>query len=133
MPELTLKTLLACLLTLLCAVGLWRAYDWFQGRYIRTFSDQAVLFAGDTLRLPAELSGPGAIRVVHFWDPSCPCNVGNYQHLSELISHYAPQGIEFLPLKRHADLASCLESLGHPRLFAFTTKGSKPFHDVQFA
>ena len=40
MPELTLKTLLACLLTLLCAVGLWRAYDWFQGRYIRTFSDQ---------------------------------------------------------------------------------------------
>ena len=40
---------------------------------------------------------------------------------------------EYAPLKRHADLASCLESLGHPRLFAFTTKGSKPFHDVQFA
>ena len=25
---------------------------------------------------------------------------------------------EYAPLKRHADLASCLESLGHPRLFA---------------
>ena len=40
---------------------------------------------------------------------------------------------EYAPLKRHADLASCLESLGHPRLFAVTTKGSRPFHDVQFA
>ena len=40
---------------------------------------------------------------------------------------------EYAPLKRHADLASCLESLGHPRLFAFTTKGSRPFHDAQFA
>ena len=40
---------------------------------------------------------------------------------------------EYATLKRHADLASCLESLGHPRLFAFTTKGSQPFHDVSFA
>ena len=29
--------------------------------------------------------------------------------------------------------AFCLESLGHPRLFAFTTKGSRPFHDASFA
>ncbi|RMO73666.1 hypothetical protein ALQ35_05205 [Pseudomonas fluorescens] len=40
---------------------------------------------------------------------------------------------EYATLKRHADLASCLESLGHPRLFAFTTKGSRPFHDARFA
>lgn len=40
---------------------------------------------------------------------------------------------EYATLKRHADLASCLESLGHPRLFAFTTKGSRPFHDASFA
>lgn len=39
---------------------------------------------------------------------------------------------EYAPLKRHADLASCLESLGQPRVFAFTTKGSQPFHDVAF-
>ena len=68
MPVPTLKTLLACLLTLICAVGLWLAYDWFQGRYIRAFSDQTALFAGDVLSLPGELSGPGAIRVGHFWD-----------------------------------------------------------------
>ena len=39
---------------------------------------------------------------------------------------------EYAPLKRHADLANCLHSLGHPRLFAFTTKGSQPFHQVRF-
>jgi len=39
---------------------------------------------------------------------------------------------EYAPLKRYADLPTCLESLGNPRLFAFTTKGSQPFHDVQF-
>ena len=39
---------------------------------------------------------------------------------------------EYAPLKRHADLDSCLASLGQPRLFAFTTKGSQPFHQVRF-
>ncbi|WP_426150535.1 tRNA (uridine(34)/cytosine(34)/5-carboxymethylaminomethyluridine(34)-2'-O)-methyltransferase TrmL [Pseudomonas sp. DC3000-4b1] len=39
---------------------------------------------------------------------------------------------EYAPLQRHADLASCLASLGQPRVFAFTTKGSQPFHDVAF-
>ncbi len=39
---------------------------------------------------------------------------------------------EYAPLRRHADLESCLESLGQPRLFAFTTKGSQPFHEVQY-
>ena len=100
MPVPTIKTLLACLLTLICAVGLWAAYDWFQGRYIRAFSDQTALFAGDVLSLPAALSGPGSIRVVHFWDPACPCNVGNQQHLSELLAHYGPLGVEFYSLQK---------------------------------
>ncbi|MCW8276202.1 tRNA (cytidine(34)-2'-O)-methyltransferase [Pseudomonas sp. PCH199] len=39
---------------------------------------------------------------------------------------------EYATLQRHADLPSCLESLGHPRVFAFTTKGSRPFHDASF-
>ena len=39
---------------------------------------------------------------------------------------------EYAPLQRHADLPSCLQSLGNPRVFAFTTKGSQPFHDVAF-
>jgi tRNA (cytidine/uridine-2'-O-)-methyltransferase len=39
---------------------------------------------------------------------------------------------EYATLQRHADLASCLESIGNPRVFAFTTKGSRPFHDAAF-
>lgn len=39
---------------------------------------------------------------------------------------------EYATLQRHADLASCLESLRQPRVFAFTTKGSRPFHDARF-
>ena len=73
--------MLAWLLVLTCAVGVWAAYHWFEGRYIRAFNDQTVLFAGDVLALPADLSGPGPIRVVHFWDPACPCNVGNQQQI----------------------------------------------------
>ncbi|WPO99659.1 tRNA (uridine(34)/cytosine(34)/5-carboxymethylaminomethyluridine(34)-2'-O)-methyltransferase TrmL [Pseudomonas sp. HR96] len=39
---------------------------------------------------------------------------------------------EYASLQRHSDLASCLAALGQPRLFAFTTKGSRPFHDAAF-
>ncbi|WP_301151679.1 tRNA (cytidine(34)-2'-O)-methyltransferase [Metapseudomonas otitidis] len=39
---------------------------------------------------------------------------------------------EYATLRRHPDLDSCLASLGHPRVFAFTTKGSRLFHDVSF-
>ncbi|MGY4531406.1 tRNA (cytidine/uridine-2'-O-)-methyltransferase [Pseudomonas sp. TE3786] len=39
---------------------------------------------------------------------------------------------EYATLTRHTDLASCLESLGQPRLFAFTTKASRPFHEATF-
>ena len=100
MPVPTAKNLITCLITLVCAAGLWVAYDWFQGRYIRVFSDQTALFAGDMLRLPAELSGPGPIRVVHFWDPACPCNVGNQQHLADLLAQYVPQGVEFYAVQK---------------------------------
>lgn len=39
---------------------------------------------------------------------------------------------EYAPLQRHASLDACLQALGNPRVFAFTTKGSQPFHDVAF-
>ena len=78
-------TLFASLLALVCAAVLWAAYDWFQGRYLRAFSEHTAVFSGDPLRLPDDLAGPGAIRLVHFWDPACPCNVGNQQHLTELV------------------------------------------------
>ena len=94
------KTLLACTIALLWAAAMAGAYWWYQLRYIRAFSEQTTLFAGEILRLPAELAGPGPIRLVHFWDPACPCNVGNQQHLSELLSHYAPLGVAFYALQK---------------------------------
>lgn len=94
-------TVLACLIAFVCAAGLWAAYDWFQGRYIRPFSGQTALFAGDVLSLPAKLAGPGRIRLVHFWDPACPCNVGNQQHLSELVEQFSGvNGVDFYSVQK---------------------------------
>jgi len=39
---------------------------------------------------------------------------------------------EYATLKRHESLAQCLESLGQPRVFAFTTKASHPYHEVTY-
>ncbi|PTT61687.1 thiol-disulfide isomerase, partial [Pseudomonas sp. HMWF007] len=44
--------LFASLLALVCAGVLWAAYDWFQGRYLRAFSEHTAVFSGDPLRLP---------------------------------------------------------------------------------
>ncbi len=94
------NALFASLILILGAGVMWAAYDWFQGRYLRAFNEHTAVFSGDALRLPAALSGPGPIRVVHFWDPACPCNVGNQQHLADLIEQYAPQGVEFYALQK---------------------------------
>ncbi|WP_421548263.1 DUF6436 domain-containing protein [Pseudomonas sp. QD4] len=114
MPKPYRTTLLASLLALICAGVLWAAYDWFQGRYLRAFSEHTAVFSGDPLQLPAELAGPGAIRLVHFWDPACPCNVGNQQHLGELIEHFGPLGVEFYAVQKpgsHGQLPTTLSAL----------------------
>lgn len=76
------------------------AFFWFEARYVRQFSERTALFSGAELRLPAELAGPGPIRFVHFWDPGCPCNVGNQQHLAELVEQFATQGVEFYSVQK---------------------------------
>ena len=107
-------TLFASLLAVVCAGVLWAAYNWFQGRYLRAFSEHTAMFSGDPLRLPESLAGPGAIRLVHFWDPACPCNVGNQQHLTELVERYVPHGVEFYAVQKpgsHGQLPSTLSNL----------------------
>lgn len=101
MPR-TYKHLLAGLLLLLWGAAMFAAYQWYEARFIRSFSEQTALFYGERLRLPAELAGPGPIRLVHFWDPACPCNVGNQQHLAELLEHYAPLGVSFYAVQKPA-------------------------------
>ena len=95
MTRPTRKTLLASLLILFWAAAMLAAYWWYEARYLRSFSEQTALFYGEQLRLPDELAGPGPIRLVHFWDPACPCNVGNQQHLAELIERFSAQGVTF--------------------------------------
>lgn len=82
------KPLVLALLALVCAIALGGLYQWYQERYVRPFGEATVLFDGAGLRLPAALAGPGKVRVVHLWDPPCPCNVGNQQHLTELLERF---------------------------------------------
>ena len=39
---------------------------------------------------------------------------------------------EYAAVRRHADLASCLHSLGTPRLWAFSTRGRRLYSDVAY-
>jgi len=39
---------------------------------------------------------------------------------------------EYASMKVHDSLQACLETLPSSRLFAFTTKGSHPFHEVRY-
>ena len=75
--------------------GLW----WYKTRFIRPFSETTAIFSGQQLRLPNSIAGSGAIRFVHFWDPACPCNVGNQQHLAEMLERYADD-VEFYHLQK---------------------------------
>lgn len=95
MRVLSSKTLISSLALLACVAAILLALRWYEARYLRPFNTQATVFSGDKLRLPAELAGKGPIRLVHFWDPACPCNAGNQQHLAELIQRFAPQGVTF--------------------------------------
>ncbi|WP_298185159.1 DUF6436 domain-containing protein [uncultured Pseudomonas sp.] len=94
------NTLLASLLILLWGAAMLAAYWWYEARYLRSFSEQTALFYGEQLRLPDELAGPGPIRLVHFWDPACPCNIGNQQHLADLTERFAPQGVSFYAVQK---------------------------------
>ena len=94
------KTLLTSLFLLACVSAILLALRWYETRYVRPFNDQPTVFSGEHLRLPANLAGRGPIRLVHFWDPACPCNAGNQQHLAELIQRFAPQGVAFYAVQK---------------------------------
>jgi len=114
MSSRIIKPLCTVLALVVGVAILWQAYTTFQARYLRPFDNQTTLFDGSQLHLPPELAGTGPIRVVHFWDPACPCNVGNQQHLGELIEQYAPQGVEFYALQKpgsHGQLPDNLRTM----------------------
>lgn len=73
---------------LIWLAGLAGALWWYSSNYFRPFSESAALFSGEQIHLPDEIAGKGPVRFVHFWQPSCPCNAGNQQHLVELMQKY---------------------------------------------
>lgn len=83
------KRILVVLLIFIWLAALLAALWWYQNRYIRPFDRSVALFDAAALRLPDHLAGPGAIRLVHFWEPACPCNGGNQQHLAEIMREFA--------------------------------------------
>ncbi|WP_286974672.1 DUF6436 domain-containing protein [Pseudomonas sp.] len=114
MPRFSRKTLLACAIAGVSVIVLILAFSWFEARYVRSFSERTAIFSGEQLQLPAELAGPGAIRMVHFWDPACPCNVGNQQHLAELVKNFTPLGVEFYAVQKpgsHGELPADLKAI----------------------
>ncbi len=95
------KYLIAALIALLWGGVMLAAFWWFEARYLRTFEgERAELFSGEALQLPAQLQGPGPVRFVHFWDPGCPCNVGNQQHLEELLKRFAGRQVAFYVVQK---------------------------------
>lgn len=94
------KKIIICLTLGLWLLGLLAGLFWFQARYLRPFDERTAVFAGDSLRLPDALGDQQRITLVHFWDPSCPCNVGNQAHLAELMKLYGPRGVSFHVLQK---------------------------------
>lgn len=111
MPRSHHKKLLAGLIAALWVLTMVAAFWWFEARYLRPFSERTALFDGSVLQLPAELAGPGTIRLVHFWDPTCPCTVGNQQHLAELVARYDGQGVDFHAVRKAGTVGQLPDSL----------------------
>ncbi|WP_437881327.1 DUF6436 domain-containing protein [Pseudomonas sp. LRF_L74] len=100
MPSRRLLLILSLLVVgSLLIVGGW-IWSRFGVAYLRPYSEQAVFFQGSGLKLPKELAGPGPIRVVHFWDPQCPCHQETDAHLNYLIGLYRFSSVEFYSVQK---------------------------------
>lgn len=112
------KKILICLIAGLWLLAMLAALWWFQSRYIRPFDERAVVFDGATLRLPDALLGSDRIKLVHFWDPACPCNAGNQAHLAELIKRYRELGVDFHAVQKPGSSGRLPETLASLQMLA---------------
>ena len=86
-----------CVLALGAVVLIW----WLSGAaYLRPYAEQTVIFGQGELKLPPELAGAGPIRVVHFWDPDCPCNAETDAHLPYLIGLHRNADVAFYSVQK---------------------------------
>ena len=122
MPSRRLIVVLVSLvvgLLLLIGVVVWWRFGFVN---LRSYNEQAVFFTGEALRLPAELAGLGNIRVVHFWDPECPCHEETDAHLNYLIGMYRFAELDFYSVQKPG-------SVGH--LAPFLADKLKPLANLQ--
>lgn len=110
------KIVLITSLIILWAAAMLTALWWYQARFIRSFNTESTaIFSGETLQLPASLAGQGRIRLVHFWEPACPCNLGNQQHLSEMMVSFKDQ-VDFYHVQKpntQGQLPPILSQMNH--------------------
>lgn len=97
---------------LVAAIILWisalgAALWWYNSHYIRT-----EFFIGQQLELPQEIRGEGKIRLLHFWDPGCPCNLGNQSHLADLSRDYA-DAVDFYHVQKPGSKGHLPKTLNH--------------------
>lgn len=100
MPSKRIVVILVSLviaLVLAIAVVVWWQFGFV---YLRSYNQQAVFFTGDALRLPSELAQSESIRVVHFWDPHCPCHEETDAHLNYLIGMYRFADMDFYSVQK---------------------------------
>lgn len=100
MPNKRLTLFLVSAVLLLIASLVLYSWRSTGANNLRTFAEQTVFFQGEQLRLPDELAGPGPVRVVHFWDPECPCYKETDAHLNYLIGMYRFSDVEFYSLRK---------------------------------
>jgi len=85
--------------------------------YLRDYSETTVLFNPDDFAIPDEIKDIKAIRVVHFWDPKCPCNEEPDSHLRDLISLHNTSNIKFYRVQKPGstgDIAHFLRDVMQP-------------------
>jgi len=103
---------------ILIVVGFLVFVMWNTGAvYLRDYSNTTVLFNPDDFSIPAELKNIKSIRVVHFWDPKCPCNEEPDSHLRDLISLHNTSNIKFYRVQKPdstGDIAPFLRDVMQP-------------------
>jgi len=85
-----------------CAVVLFVTFViWITGTiYMRDYSKTTVLFNPDDFKIPEQLQDVKSIRVVHFYDPKCPCNEEPDSHLRYLVGLHSTSNMKFYRVQK---------------------------------
>ncbi|MGH1372696.1 MAG: DUF6436 domain-containing protein [Cellvibrionaceae bacterium] len=92
----------------LTIIGLWitivaSGFWWYELRLIRPFLDNLALFDGQQLDENYRPNS-NSITLMHFGDPTCPCNQFNQPHLEQLKNYYQPKGVLFVAWQQGSEI-----------------------------